>query len=70
MSKMNIISGKRITSTRQKTLVIALGQTFGVTERHERCHSNSKAGRDFGMPESTVRDVIKHAKEIRTMKNV
>lgn len=33
--------------------------------RHEGGRSNSKTGRDVGMPESTVRNSIKHAGEIR-----
>jgi hypothetical protein len=36
-----------------------------VIEGREHGHSNSKIGRDVGMPKSTVRNVIKHAGEIK-----
>jgi hypothetical protein len=35
-----------------------------VIGRHERGHSNSKIGRHIGMPKSTVRNIIKQAREM------
>jgi hypothetical protein len=52
-------------SVKETRLVITVEQKFDVTERHERGHSNSKAGRDVGMSESTVRNIIKHSGEIK-----
>jgi hypothetical protein len=60
MDRRMIPSDKNTTSARQKRLVIVLEQTFGVIERQEHGRSNSKTGRDVGMPESTVRNVVKH----------
>ncbi|XP_059173239.1 uncharacterized protein LOC131953856 isoform X2 [Physella acuta] len=50
---------------KKKRLVISLEQKFDVIARHERGHSNYKIGRDLGMPESTVRNIIKHSEEIK-----
>ncbi|XP_051842461.1 uncharacterized protein LOC127554692 [Antechinus flavipes] len=65
MDKRKITSDGNTANTKKKRLVITLEQKFDVIERHERGHSNSKIGRDIGMPESTVRNIIKHAGEIK-----
>jgi predicted transcriptional regulator len=36
-----------------------------MIERYEHGHIDCKIGRDVGMPESTVRNIIKHAGEIK-----
>ncbi|XP_044522035.1 uncharacterized protein LOC123238854 [Gracilinanus agilis] len=65
MDKRKNTSDGNTANTKKKRLVITLEQKFDVIERHERGHSNSKIGRDIGMPESTVRNIIKHAGEIK-----
>uniref|UniRef100_A0A5F8GLC9 Tigger transposable element-derived protein 1-like n=1 Tax=Monodelphis domestica TaxID=13616 RepID=A0A5F8GLC9_MONDO len=65
MDKRKKTSDGNTASVKKKRLVITLEQKCDVIERHERGHSNSKIGRDVGMPESTVRNIIKHAGEIK-----
>jgi hypothetical protein len=48
-----------------KRFVIILEQKFDVLERYGRGHINTKIERDVRMPESTVRNIIKHAGEIK-----
>jgi hypothetical protein len=50
---------------KNEEVLIILGQKFDVIERHERGHNNSKIERDVGMSKSTVRNIIKHAGEIK-----
>ncbi|XP_043835158.1 tigger transposable element-derived protein 1-like [Dromiciops gliroides] len=65
MDKRKKTSDGNTATVKKKRLVITLEQKCDVIERHERGHSNSKIGRDVGMPESTVRNIIKHAGEIK-----
>jgi DNA-binding NarL/FixJ family response regulator len=65
MDKMKIPSDRNTKSAKKKWLVILLKQKFHVIKRHERGHSNSKIGRDVGTSESTVRNIIKQAREIK-----
>ncbi|XP_063152245.1 uncharacterized protein LOC134492057 isoform X1 [Candoia aspera] len=65
MEKRKIPSDGNSPSSKKKRLVITLEQKCDVIERHECGHSNAKIGRDVGMPESTVRNIIKHAGEIK-----
>ncbi|KAM6471896.1 uncharacterized protein PHA67_002618 isoform 2-T2 [Liasis olivaceus] len=65
MEKRKIPSETNNTRSKKKRLVITLEQKCDVIERHECGHSNAKIGRDVGMPESTVRNIIKHAGEIK-----
>jgi hypothetical protein len=59
------IPSEKNTASAKKRLFIILEQKLYVFERHERGHRNSKIGRDGGMIESTVRNIMKHAGEIR-----
>jgi hypothetical protein len=54
--------------SKEKRIVIILEQKFDANERTERGHSNVRAGRDVGLPESAVRNTVKHAGEIKEAK--
>jgi hypothetical protein len=65
MDKRKIPSDKDTTNAINTRLVITVEQKFDVTERHDRGHSISETGRDAGMSECTVWNIIKHSGEIK-----
>jgi hypothetical protein len=58
-------SFRKSRGSKEKAIIITLEQRCDVIDGHEREQRNSKMGREVKMPESTVRNVMKHAEEIK-----
>jgi hypothetical protein len=65
MYQRKICSDNNTTSPKKKRLIITLEHKSDVTERHEHDHSNYKIGRDTGMSEYMVKNITKHAGDIK-----